>query len=41
MAQIFSRRANVHSKVTIVVFVGLVIFAGWLTYAIFWSPYTT
>ena len=41
MAQIFPRRANIHARVAIVGFVGLVIFAGWLTNAIFWSPYTT
>ena len=41
MAQIFSRRANVHSKVIIVAVVALVCGAGWTTYAVFWSPYTT
>ena len=41
MAQIFSRRANVHSKVVIVGLVLLVCGAGWATSAIFWSPYTT
>jgi hypothetical protein len=41
MAQIFSRSANVHSKVLIVGFIVLVCGAGWATSAIFWSPYTT
>ena len=41
MAQIFSRAANVHSRVMIFAFLGLVIFLGWLVYALFWSPYTT
>src|SRR6266446_9902814 len=41
MAQIFSRRANVHSRVIIFAFVLFVCGAGWTTSAIFWSPYTT
>lgn len=41
MAQLFSRSANVHSKVIIVLVVVLVCGAGWTTYAVFWSPYTT
>jgi hypothetical protein len=41
MAQIFPRSANVHSKVIIVTVVILVCGAGWTTYAVFWSPYTT
>jgi hypothetical protein len=41
MAQIFSRRANVHSRVIIFGLVLLVCGAGWATSAIFWSPYTT
>src|SRR6266699_5798577 len=41
MAQIFSPRANVHSRVVILGFVILVCGAGWVTSAIFWSPYTT
>jgi hypothetical protein len=41
MAQIFARSANVHSKVLIVSVVVLVCGAGWTTYAVFWSPYTT
>jgi hypothetical protein len=41
MAQIFSRSANVHSRVIIFGFVALVCGAGWTTYATFWSPYTT
>ena len=41
MAQIFPRSANVHSKVIIFCVVILVCGAGWTTYAVFWSPYTT
>jgi hypothetical protein len=41
MAQIFPRSANVYSKVIIVLVVLLICFAGWTTYAVFWSPYTT
>jgi hypothetical protein len=41
MAQIFSRRANVHSRVIIAGLAVLVCGAGWATSAIFWSPYTT
>ena len=41
MAQIFARSANVHSKVAIISVVVLVCGAGWTTYAVFWSPYTT
>lgn len=41
MAQIFSRRANIHSRVTLFGLVLLVCGAGWATSAIFWSPYTT
>ncbi len=41
MAQIFSRKANVYSRVTLV---GIVIFVcggGWATSTIYWSPWTT
>ncbi len=41
MAQIFSRKANVHARV---ILFGLAVFicaVGWATSAIFWSPYTT
>jgi cytochrome c7-like protein len=41
MAQLFSPRANVHSRVIIIGFVLLLCGAGWTTSAIFWSPYTT
>ncbi len=41
MGQIFSRSANVTSKVLIVGFVVALFFVGWTTYAVFWSPYTT
>ncbi|MGH8163054.1 MAG: cytochrome c3 family protein [Rhodanobacteraceae bacterium] len=41
MAQIFPRKANVHAKVTIVAIVIGLGGAIWLTYALFWSPYTT
>lgn len=41
MAQLFSPRANVHSRVIIVGVVVLICGAGWATSAIFWSPYTT
>ena len=41
MAQLFSRRSNVHSRVIIVSVVVLICAAGWATSAIYWSPYTT
>ncbi|MGH7939094.1 MAG: cytochrome c3 family protein [Bryobacteraceae bacterium] len=41
MAQIFPRKANVHAKVTIVAIVVALGGAIGLTYALFWSPYTT
>jgi hypothetical protein len=41
MAQLFSRRANVHSRVIIVGVVVLLCGAGWATSTIYWSPYTT
>src|SRR2546430_15754854 len=41
MAQLFSPRANVHSRVIIVGLVVLVCGAGWATSTIYWSPYTT
>jgi len=41
MAQLFSPRANVHSRVIIVGIVVLVCGAGWATSTIYWSPYTT
>ncbi|HEX4667765.1 MAG TPA: cytochrome c3 family protein [Chthoniobacterales bacterium] len=41
MAQIFARSANVHSKV-LILSVPVFLFAlGGITYAVFWSPYTT
>jgi Cytochrome c7 and related cytochrome c len=41
MAQLFSPRANVHSRVIIVGVVVLVCGAGWATSTIYWSPYVT
>jgi len=41
MAQLFSRRANVYSRVILAAAVSLVCGAGWVTSEIFWSPYTT
>src|SRR5215831_18765404 len=41
MAQIFSRSANLRFRVIIFVVVALSFAAGWTTYAVFWSPYTT
>jgi hypothetical protein len=41
MAQIFPPRANVHSRVVIACAVLFLCGAGWVTSAIFWSPYTT
>jgi hypothetical protein len=41
MAQIFSRNANVHARVTIFGAVVLICGAGWATSIIYWSPYTT
>jgi hypothetical protein len=41
MAQLFSPRANVHSRVIIVGVAVLVCGAGWATSTIYWSPYTT
>jgi Cytochrome c7 and related cytochrome c len=41
MAQLFSPRANAHSRVIIVGVVVLVCGAGWATSTIYWSPYTT
>jgi hypothetical protein len=41
MAQLFSPRANIRSRVIIVSAVLLVCAAGWVTSEIYWSPYTT
>ncbi len=41
MAQLFSPRANTIAKVSIVAGVATLIGAGWASYAVFWSPYTT
>jgi hypothetical protein len=41
MAQIFSPRSNTISRVSIVCAVLAILGAGWLTNAVFWSPYTT
>jgi Cytochrome c7 and related cytochrome c len=41
VAQIFSPRSNVHSRVFICAGVLLICAAGWVTSAVWWSPYTT
>ena len=41
MAQIFSPRSNTQAKVIIVATIILVCVGGWLTSAVWWSPYTT
>jgi hypothetical protein len=41
MAQLFSPRANIYSRVIIAAAVVLICGAGWATSTIFWSPYTT
>src|SRR5438132_4142465 len=41
MAQLFSPRANVYSRIIIIGAILLVYGAGWATSEIFWSPYTT
>ena len=41
MAQLFSPRANIHSRVIIFGTVAFVCGLGWATSAIYWSPYTT
>ncbi len=41
MAQLFSPRANIHSRVIIVSAILLVCATGWVTSEIYWSPYTT
>jgi hypothetical protein len=41
MPQLFSPRANVHARVTIVIVVVLICAGGWTTWAVYWSPYTT
>jgi hypothetical protein len=41
MAQLFSPRANVYSRVILLGIVILVCGAGWATSTVFWSPYTT
>ena len=41
MAQLFSPRANVHSRVVIFLIVFVVCGSGWVTSEIYWSPYTT
>jgi hypothetical protein len=41
MAQLFSPRANIHSRVIIFGTIGLVCAAGWGMSAVYWSPYTT
>src|ERR1700760_4247293 len=41
MAQLFSPRANVHARVTIVIVVLLICAGAWTTWAVYWSPYAT
>jgi hypothetical protein len=41
VAQLFSRKANVHSRVTIIGAILLICCAGWATSEIYWSPYST
>jgi hypothetical protein len=41
MAQLFSPRANVHSRVIIFSAIALVCAGGWVMSAVYWSPYTT
>jgi len=41
MAQLFSPRANVYSRLIVLAMVVLTCGAGWATSAIYWSPYTT
>jgi hypothetical protein len=41
MAQLFSPRANFHSRLILAVIVLFICGAGWATSEIFWSPYTT
>jgi gluconokinase len=41
MAQLFSPRANVYSRVILLGIIILVCGAGWATSTIYWSPYTT
>jgi Cytochrome c7 and related cytochrome c/Class III cytochrome C family len=41
MAQLFSPRANVHARVIIVGAVILTCCSGWITWEVYWSPYST
>jgi Cytochrome c7 and related cytochrome c len=41
MAQLFSPRANIHSRVVIFGVVALICGGSWATWAVYWSPYTT
>src|ERR1051325_10360536 len=41
MAQIFSKGSNVSSRVFIFLVVILICGGGWITWATYWSPYTT
>jgi Cytochrome c7 and related cytochrome c len=41
VAQIFSQNANVKARALIVTAIALVCGSGWLTWEIYWSPYTT
>jgi hypothetical protein len=41
MPQIFHRRSNTIARTSILAFVILLCFLGWMLYAVYWSPYTT
>jgi hypothetical protein len=41
MAQLFPKSANAHARIVIVGIVVLAYRAGWATWTIYWSPYTT
>jgi len=41
MGQLFQPSSNTIARVSIFGFIGLITFAGWTLYAVYWSPYTT
>src|ERR1700722_15718549 len=41
MPQIFHRRTNTIARASILAAVIFIMFAGWVLYAVYWSPYTT
>jgi hypothetical protein len=41
MAQVFRRSSNVRVRVILVAIVLLIALGGWLTWVVYWSPYTT